>query len=142
MSRATLIRDNGDDWSDDKGTPVRYIIDPEEGRKQLTLYPIPQSGDTGANLILTYYPIPAAMTLDSETPFNGSALMAQFHLGIAAYAAWLLQLYEQVTPEIVQKRRDLYTIYQGKVDLAIDRFGNTPKEVRRIQPNRRYRSHP
>lgn len=142
ISRATLLRDNGDDWTDDAGTPTRYIIDPEEARKQIRLYRKPQSGDAGANLILTYYPIPAAMAADSDTPFNGSALMAQFHLGVAAYAAWLVLSYEELTPAIIEKRRSLYALYQGKVDMAIDRFGNTPKEVKRIQPNRRYRSRP
>lgn len=143
VSRATLVRDNGDDWTDDTGTPVRYIIDPEEARKLLTTYPIPQAGDAGANLIMTYYPIPAAMTADSDTPLNSSSLMAQFHLGIAAHAAWLLLQTEAVmTPEIQAKAASLYQIYQAKVSMAVDRFGNTPKEVRRIQPNRRYRSLP
>lgn len=142
VSRFTLLRDNGDDWSDDKGTPVRYIIDAEEARKAITLYPIPQADDTGANIVLTYYPIPTALSADSDTPLNGSSLMAQFHYGIAAKAASIILLNETVTQEIILKRDQLEDIYQQKVSMAVDRFGDKANESWALEPKRRYRSHP
>jgi len=142
ISRATLLKDNGDDWTDDEGTPRYYIIDPEEARKKLTLYPIPEAADAGANLILTYYPIPADIASDSDSPFNSSAMMTQFHQGIAAYAASLLLLYETMTQEILVKRNELQKMYLEQVSFAIDRFGNTIRELIQLRPSRRYRNHP
>ena len=123
VTRATLQFHNPDDWTNDTGTPKHYLIDPEEARKQILLYPIPQGDDAGANLILTYYPIPAALSNDTDTPLNSSALMTQFHIGIASYAAWLLLGYESATPEIVSKRADLFKQYQDMVTEAVDYFG-------------------
>lgn len=138
-SRATLLNESGDDWTDDAGTPRHFIIDPEEARKQIRLVPIPQAGDAGANLILTYYPVPAAISSDSASPLNSSALMVQFHQGIAAYAAWLCLFYKKMTPEIQVKQSGLYAMYQGHVTSAIDRFGNTASEPIVTAPKRVWR---
>lgn len=125
ITRHDLILGNGDDWTDDAGTPTHYIIDPEEARKQIRLYPIPEGDDAGANLILTYYQVPAPMTGDTSTPFNSSTLMSQFHIAIAMYAAWLLLGYGQITPDIQAKRNDLMAQYSMKVTQAVDTFGTT-----------------
>lgn len=125
ITRHDLILGNGDDWTDDVGTPTHYIIDPEEARKQIRLYPIPQGDDAGANLIMTYYQIPTAMTGDSSTPFNSSTLMSQYHIAIAAYAAWLVLGYGQTTPDIQAKRADLIAQYNAKCVQAADTFGTT-----------------
>lgn len=130
ISRASLQRVKIDErWDDDKGDPKYYIIDPEEGRKTITLYPTPDNVDSGTALVLTYYAFPAAMSSDSSVPLNSSALMAQFHVGISAYAAWLVMMYLPQTPEIGQKRNEFFGIYKSKIDEAIQTFGNTKSEA-------------
>ena len=129
ISRATLeAKKRTDRWDDDSGTPKYFIIDPEEARKTVTLYPEPDSDADGTAIVLTYYPMPAAMSSDSSLPLNGSNLMVQFHSGLAAYAAWLLLSFLTPTPEISQKRTDLFGIYKAKIDEAIQTFGNTKSE--------------
>ena len=129
ISRATLQKLKiSERWDDDEGTPRYYIIDPEEGRKTISLYPIPNNTDDGTSLVLTYYCFPAAMSGDSSVPLNSSSLMVQFHIGLAAYAAWLLLFYLPQTPEIAQKRNDLFGVYRSKIDEAIQTFGNTKSE--------------
>ena len=129
ISRASLqIVKKAERWDDDTGSPKYFIIDPEEARKTISLYPIPDSTVDGTNLVLTYYCFPAAMSSDTSVPLNGSALMVQFHTGLAAYAAWLLLMYLTQTPEIAQKRSELFSIYTTKVNEAIQTFGNTKSE--------------
>lgn len=142
VSVATLLKDNGQDWTTETGTPKRYIINPEEASKTIKLVPIPQSADAGAVLVLTYYPIPVALTDDSQTPLNGSSLMSQFHMGIAAKAASLVLLNDESTAAIVSKRNQLEEMYQQKVSMAIDRFGDKAQESWALEPKRRYRQHP
>jgi hypothetical protein len=139
ISRVTLLRDNGDDWTDDVGTPTHYIIDPEQARRQIRLYPIPQADDTGSNLILTYYAIPAAIGSDSASPWGSSSLMSPFHIAVAYLAAWFLLAYNDMTPEISAKMSTFYEKYQDKVTEAIDVFGNTKSEPIKIRGVRRLR---
>lgn len=124
ISRHELNRLNpGTDWTDDTSTsPTHYIIDPEEAVKEIVLYPIPTEAKT---LRMRYFPLPADLSSDSDTPLNSSALMAQFHIGIAAYAAWLLLLQEEQTPSIVQKEKAMLTIYNDMTEKAISKFKNT-----------------
>lgn len=112
----------GDDWTDDEGAPTHFLIDPEEAQKKIVLYPIPQEAVT---LSMRCFVLPTALSSDSDTPLNSSTLMAQFHIAIAAYAAWLLLLGEETTPGIVEKRRELLEVYTNGRDLAIDTFKNT-----------------
>jgi len=128
ISRASLQGMKSDRWDDDEGTPKYFIIDPEEARKTLTLYPKPTSTDSGTAIVLTYYPVPSTMSADGDTPLNGSALMVQFHIGLAHWAAWLLMSYLPQTPEISQKRAEFFGNYQAKVTEAIQTFGNTKSE--------------
>ena len=123
ISRHELQRMNpGRDWTADTGTPTHFIIDPEEARKKITLYPIPQEVKT---VSMRYFPVPASMTSDSDLPLNSSALMAQFHLCVAAFAAWLLLLGESMTPAIADKRRELLAIYNDGTEKATSTFKNT-----------------
>lgn len=129
ISRATLeANKKSDRWDDDRGTPMYFIVDPEEARKTLTLYPIPDNVNDGTDIVLTYYPLPAEMSSDSSVPLNSSALMAQFHTGIANYAAWQLLQYITQTAEIAQKRAECMGIYSSKVAEAIQTFGTTKSE--------------
>lgn len=129
ISRASIQKIKiSERWDDDSGTPKYYIIDPEEGRKTITLYPKPDSIVDGSDLVMTYYCFPAAMTIDASVPLNGSALMVQFHTGLAAYAAWLLLFYLPQTPELSQKRSELFGTYKSKIDEAIQTWGNSKSE--------------
>lgn len=124
------------DWTTTTGTPTNYIIDPEEATKQLLLYPIPGSNDASKTIAMRYFPLPAAMSSDTDVPLNSSALMAQFHIGLCAYAAWLLLAGEELTPSIVQKRRDLLGIYSDSVAKAVDTFKNTVSAPMRLRGSR------
>jgi len=133
ISRATLQSfKTSDKWSDDEGTPKYFVIDPEENRKTITLYPKPSNTDDGTAIVLTYYPVPVTMTADSDVPLNSSSLMVQFHTGLAHYAAWLLLGYITQTAEIAQKRAGFQKEYQDKVAEAIQTFGNTKSESLRF----------
>lgn len=135
ISRATLQAKKTDDrWDNDEGTPRWYIIDPEEARKTITLYPKPNNTDDGTALVLTYYPVPATLTADADIPLNASSLMTQFHTALASYAAWMLMLYLPQTPEIAQKRSEFYNIYLDKIREAIQTFGNTKSESLSFAP--------
>lgn len=123
ISRHELQRMNrGRDWTADTGTPTHFVIDPEEARKKVLLYPIPQEVKT---VSMRYFPLPASMASDTDTPLNSSALMAQFHLAIAAFGSWVLLLGEQMTPAISDKRRELLAIYNDATEKAVSTFKNT-----------------
>ena len=130
VSRATLeFYNTAQDWTQINGTPTNYIIDPELARQQIRLYPVPQGADAGTNnLLLTYYPLPATLVNPTDVPLNGNLLLAEHHIGIAAYAAWLLLQAEVATPETIAKLQQLYKLYQDKVTICIDRWGNTSSE--------------
>ena len=113
------------DWTLTTGTPTKYLIDPEEATKQILLYPIPNTNDASKVIALRYFPLPTALSADTDTPLNASLLMAQFHLGLAAYSAWLLLAGEVSSPEIQAKRRDLLAIYQDATEKAVETFKNT-----------------
>src|SRR3990167_6945030 len=123
ISRATLEFYIGDrNWSVDTGTPKYFLIDPEEARKQIRLYPIPQGADAGtSNLLLTYYPKPTDLSAVGDIPLNSSLLLVQFHIAIAAYAAWLLLAEEPATMEVLAKRNELLKQYNDKVTQCLDR---------------------
>ena len=138
ISRLELGRNRGDDWTTITGDPQNFIIDPEEARKQITLFPYPPAGDAGGTLTLTYYPLPADMAAAGDVPFNSYALLAQFHTGLAAWAAWMLLGAETATPEITQKRRDLLQVYNDFVTQAVNTFQNTSSEPIRMRGVRTY----
>lgn len=121
-------------WDTLEGTPKYYVIDPMDANKQLLLVPIPDSIDDGTDLQLTYYALPTAMSSDSASPFNSSTLMTQFHIAVAAYAAWLLLGYLSPTDPLISKRNDLLNTYTGKVNEAIADFGDTKSEAISLHP--------
>ena len=122
ISRHEIQRIYGEDWADQNGDPTHFVIDPEEAVKELLLVPTPNEAKT---VILRYFPLPASLSADSSVPLNSSALLAQFHIGIAAYAAWLILMGETETVEILAKKRELMGLYEKHVSQAIQKFGNT-----------------
>ncbi len=130
INRHNLQRIAGQDWASRTGDPTHLIVDPEEGQKNIVLWPTPVEAKT---VILRYYPLPAALSSDSAVPLNSSALLAQFHIGIAAYSAWLLLMSEEITPAIQVKMDKVLKVYNDAITQAIDLFGNTasaPIEIR------------
>lgn len=73
----------GDDWSDDIGTPTMYYIDTDGDAFNLVVYPIPQDGDTGSNLVVEYIKQHTAMASASDSPFNSLTYLQPFHYGVA-----------------------------------------------------------
>lgn len=147
ISRATIefykgqsMSNPNSDWTQDKGSPLYYNIDPELARQQILLYPQPQAADAGtSNCILTYYPFPAALVNTGDTPFNGSPFMTQFHIAIPVYAAWLLLQSEPTTESTEAKMKSLMDQYNRKTTEAIDRYGNTITEPLRLRGGRLWR---
>ena len=138
ISRHELMRNRGDDWTTLTGDPEYFIIDPEEARKQIRIFRYPPSGDVGGTLTLTYYPLPTDLSAGSDSPFNGYALLAQFHIGVAAWAAWMLMQSEADTEAIIAKKKELIQIYNDRVSQAVDTFKNTASQPFRMRGNRTY----
>jgi hypothetical protein len=118
----------GDRWDDDTGTPTHYIIDPDVSKSQVLLYPIPTSNDAGKDIVLTYYPLPTDLSAATDVPFNSTPLLAQFHIGIAAWAAWLLLQNEKSTPETETKKAKLLQVYKRP---SIERRGHIQEHSQR-----------
>lgn len=126
ISRAELDRQfTASRWDTLTGTPRNYIVDPDVQKNQLLLFPIPQGNDAGNDLVLTYFALPVDLANGTDTPLNANPLLVQFHIGIAAWAAWYLLGAENATPEMTQKRKDLLQIYNDCVSQATDTFRNT-----------------
>jgi hypothetical protein len=122
-------------WDTLTGTPTNYVVDAIEANKALRIFPIPSSIADGTALELTYYAYPVAMSGDSSTPFNSSALLTPYHIAVAHYGAWLLLGYLQPTDPIISKRRDLLAQYTSKVTEALQTFGDTKSEPMQLRPN-------
>ena len=119
------------DWTTLKGAPTHFMIDAEEASLFVRLIPTPQEAKA---VSMRYYPVPADVSAGGDVILNSSTLMVQFHLGIAAFAAWLLLQSEIVTPEIQAKGREMMKIYSDAVTKAVDTFKNTASEPLRIRP--------
>lgn len=131
VSRHTLYTLYPDtDWTLLEGTPKCYMVDPEEASLVVRLIPIPQEAKP---VSMRYYPLPTDVSSGSDVILNSSTLMTQFHLGIAAYAAWIILTSETITPEIVVKRNELLRIYTDAVEKAINTFKNTASAPLRLR---------
>ncbi len=134
ISRHTLYQLYGaTDWTTLEGTPTHYMIDPNEDMLVIRLIPIPQ--DVQA-VSMRYFALPAEVSAGADVVLNSSTLLIQYHLGIAAMAAFLILQSEAVTPEIQAKMGNLIKIYNDAVTKAIDKFGNTKSEPLRLRPKR------
>lgn len=139
ISRFELARINtGSRWDQNTGTPTAYNIDPDLARQDLLLYPIPQNNDAGKDIQMTYFALPADMVNPGDLPLNGNPLLAQFHVGIAAWAAWYLLQSEDASATISQKKKDLIGIYNDFVSQCSDTFKNTVSEPLRSRGVRSY----
>lgn len=91
-SKSWLDLYSGTDWTVDIGTPKYFIIEARDPDTQyLTVYPTPQSGDAGANLVCEYIKRHTAMSAASDTPFmsvtTANYLLRPYDWGVAYDAA-------------------------------------------------------
>lgn len=139
ISRFELARTNtGSRWDTRTGTPRNYNIDPDVSKSQILLFPIPEANDAGHDLILTYYAMPTDMAAATDIPLNSTPLLAQFHVGLAAWAAWYLLHGDDSTPEMTAKKRELLAIYNDCVSQCVDTFKNTVSQPIRMRGVRNY----
>lgn len=66
---------SGTDWTQDIGTPRSFIIEATDPDVQyITLYPTPQDGDAGANLVVEYIKVHTSMSAAGDVPFMSGAV--------------------------------------------------------------------
>lgn len=87
-SKAWLDHASGTDWTVAIGTPKFFVIEGEDPDNQfITLQPIPQSGDAGANLVVEYIKRHTPMSAASDTPFmsvtTANYLLRPYDWGVA-----------------------------------------------------------
>lgn len=92
---------SGRDWTQDIGTPTEYFIEMEDTGSvnntiYLSLHPTPQSGDIGANLVVSYIIRHTAMSEPGDLPFASfsgpSFLLRPYDWGLAYSVASKLLL--------------------------------------------------
>jgi len=114
----------GGDWTTSLGTPKNYYVDTSSTNKNLTIYPIPQSGDAGMNnLIVDYVKIPPVMSSDSSLPLNGQTLLNPYLDAIAFYAASQILFASNNTVDW-QKAGVMNKQYDRKVTECVELFNN------------------
>lgn len=138
LSRQSLEVVRSDDWTTDQGDPRFYIVDPEQARKTITLYPFPPAGDAGGALVLTYFFLPTDLVNNSDVPFDAYDLLTPYHIALPPWAAWYLLQAENPSDGIAaqalqMKKKDLLQIYNDQVSLATERFQNTVSEPWRMR---------
>lgn len=87
-SKAWLDHASGTDWTTAIGTPKYFVIEAEDPDLQyITVQPIPQSGDAGANLVVEYVKRHTPMSASSDTPFMSATtanyLLRPYDWGVA-----------------------------------------------------------
>lgn len=93
----------GTDWTTTVGTPTAYLIEANDPDVQyITLYPVPQSGDAGANLVVEYIKQHTSMSASTDQPFNSLPLMTPYHWG-GAYDVAARLLVRDPSPLNAQK---------------------------------------
>lgn len=74
----------GTDWTATPGTPVYYFIEATDpGVQFITVMPVPQDVDAGANLVVEFIEAHTPMSAASDTPWNASPETAPFHYILA-----------------------------------------------------------
>lgn len=79
---------SGIDWTTVIGTPTLYVIEQRDPSNQyITLYPIPQAGDAGANLVVEYVKAHTSMSASTDVPFMAGSetnyLLRPYDWGLA-----------------------------------------------------------
>jgi hypothetical protein len=122
----------GDDWTDDIGTPTDYFIEAEDPDLQyLSVFPTPQDGDAGANLVVEYIRRHTSMSGDSDVPFmSGSSsnpLLRPYDYGLAYDVAARL-LARDPSPENARRAVDFEKVSRNALADVIQVFKALEKE--------------
>jgi hypothetical protein len=105
---------SGQDWTTTQGTPTDYFVDIQISANQyVSVHPVPQGADAGANLVVEYIKRHTAMSAVTDTPFmsgtNANSLLRPFDYGLG-YSVAAKLLARDPTPETVQKVSNYNTI--------------------------------
>lgn len=128
----------GTDWTQAIGTPTDYFIEFEntanvqdQSDKYITLYPIPQSNDVGANLVVEFVADVSDMSGGTDLPFTTGQFSNYFTLPYhfyIAYSAAARLLARDPSPEN-QVRAGQYLVIAGQgKELLINIFKNLEAE--------------
>lgn len=83
----------GTDWTTTPGTPNAFYVEATDPDLQyLTLAPIPQDADAGANLVVEYIKKHTSMSASTDQPLNSTPLLTPYHWGMCYDAAARLLL--------------------------------------------------
>lgn len=122
----------GDDWSDDTGTPQNYYIEAADPDAQyITVFPIPQDGDAGANLVVEYIKRHTTMSSDSDTPFNANTLLTPYHWGLAYDVAARILMRDPDTQNLLRAKE-----YNSQANNVLAEVIQSFKSMEREEPFR------
>lgn len=116
------------DWSILTGTPTKYFVDLDPNNKKIRFFPIPQSGDAGANTTMEYIKFPPALSSDSSLPLDGHTLLTPYHDAIAYWAAQSLLGINPDQTRVAMIGKYL-SEYQKIVDKCIDTFRDMGEQL-------------
>lgn len=144
-SKSWLDHASGTDWTTAIGTPKFFIIEGEDPDLQyITLQPIPQSGDAGANLVVEYVKRHTPMSVASDTPFmsvtTANYLLRPYDFGVA-YATAARLLARDPTQETIVKAGNFSKIGDNVLSDVIQVFkALEAEEPKRLQGGRYWNS--
>lgn len=121
ISKADLDFYHSDRWDQLNGTPTKFYVDLDPNNKKYGLYPIPESGDAGANVAIEYVKIPPTLTSDASVPLDGHTLLIPYHNCLAERAAFKL-LENQPSQENLVKMQTFQKAYEDAVSHCIETF--------------------
>lgn len=140
-SKSWLDLYSGSDWTVNIGTPKYFVIEAEDPANQfITLQPIPQSGDAGANLVVEYLKRHTSMVAATDTPFmsgtEANYLLRPYDWGLG-YDASSRLLVRDPSPANVAKSGAYNKTGHGVLDDVIQVFkaleAEEPKRLRSFQ---------
>ncbi len=98
---------SGQDWTTTQGTPTDFFADIEiQANQYVSVHPVPQGNDIGANLVVEYVKMHTSMSAASDTPFMSGAspnsLLRPYDYGLG-YSVAAKLLARDPTPETTMK---------------------------------------
>lgn len=131
----------GQNWSDDTGVPTDFFIESTDPDSlYITLYPIPESEDAGANLVVEYVKRHTSMSTSSDVPFmsgtSSNYMLRPFDWGLA-YSVSSKLLLRDVSSENSAKSQSYATIAKNVLAEVVQVFkALESEEPKRLQGGR------
>lgn len=127
-----LYAGSGQDWTTIQGTPKDFLIEATDPAVQyVTIFPVPQSEDAGANLVIEFIVAHTPMAIASDTPFNASPETAPYHYGLSYDVASRLLIND---PD--QLNRAKVVAYKNIADTAKGNLITVFKALEKAEPLR------